>query len=993
MKNGVKLLLYWGAYVLICLLFIETGYGQSRSLVTGTVVNETNKPLAGVTVNADENGNQAQRQTTATDANGMFRFTDLKVGIPYNLSFTYLGYHPQELPEFIVKSGDNNSVLIRMKISKATNLSEVVVVGYGTQKKQNITGSIATVKAEDLTDVASPNVGSLLQGKVAGLEVSNSSGQPGAMPKVKVRGISSISASQVPIWVVDGVIQHDVPNLNPQDIESISVLKDAASAALYGSRGANGVIVVTTKAAKAGITTVNFSGKTGISVFNTGQFNVMNSQQLYDFWSAFPNTKDIPSWFNSSLTDVNTDWIAMGTQHGVVQDYNLSVSGGTDKTRVYAAGNYFQEKGTVKGMVYDRFTGRLNLDQKLGDKITFSPKLFASYTKTDNRQHDINALFTYLPWDRPYDDKGNVINAQAAGSGWRGRDLSNYYYDLQWNYTQGNRYNAMVNLDFSYKILPFLEFKSTNNLTYLVDKGLIYTDPQSISGLADNGRIKNSNAYRTTRFSNQMLTFNKTFGLHSLNALAAYEYNDYKYDDNSATGIGIVSGITVLSGASKASGVTGTANHYAFQSMLMNANYSYDDRYVLQASFRRDGSSRFGSNTKYGNFFSFSGAWNIHREAFFDSSTVNFLRLKAAYGGVGNTPETLYPQYELFSVNAQYNGTPTVFPSALGNKNLTWEKSYSTNIGVETGLFDRLNLTLELYRKNTSDLLHFVPLPDVSGYKGYWDNIGRVMNKGAELTIDAKLVRGAAFSWDLGFNLGINRNKVMELYGGSRQINGNQVIEEGNDINTWYMRKWMGVNAENGTPQWEIIDNKTGEKSLTGNYAAASLQKVGRATPDYFGGISTKMNYNHFYLTANMAFTKGIQVYNAGRELFDSDGAYATYNQMDLKSGWSRWTADHTNATHPQALFGGNNRSNGTSSRYLEDGSYLRLRNVTLGYKWTGKMLERLKVKGINTNISIDNIFTITNYSGIDPEAAASGGTTSPYPLPKRIMFGLDIQF
>jgi len=947
--------------------------------VSGRVTDESGMgiPGASVTIKGTKNG-------TSTDPDGNFKISVKNEDI---LQISFTGYTSQEIPV-------RNQSVVNVQLKEEHKvLSEVVVVGYGSQKKQNITGSIAIVKGEDLKDATSPNVSSLLQGKVAGLEVANSSGKPGSAPTVKIRGVSSISASKVPIWVVDGVIQHDVPNLNPADVESISVLKDASSAALYGSRGANGVIVVTTKAAKEGKTSIAFSSKTGVSNFNMAQFKLMDGQQLYDYWGSFANQKDLPDWYKSNLLQTNTDWVKLGTQHGLTQDYNLSVSGGTEKARIYAGGNYYKENGSVRGMSFDRYTGRLNLEYKISDKVTFSPKLYTSYSQTDDRQHSINAMFTYLPWDNPYTADGKVVNAQAAGSNWRGRDLSNYLYDLQWNYSNSGRFNAMANADFSYKVLPFLEFKSTNNITYYSTKGLVYTDPQSIAGLADNGRIQNSNAYRTTRFTNQMLTFNKVLGKHSLNALAAYEFNDYKYEDNSATGKGIVPGITVLSAASTALGVTGVKNDYAFQSVLMNANYSYADRYVLQASFRRDGSSRFGSNSKYGSFYSVSGAWNIHQEAFFKSTALNYLRLKAAYGGVGNTPETLYPQYELFSVNAQYNGRPTAFPSALGNRNLTWEKTYSTNIGVEAGLYNRVNFTLELYQKNTSGLLHFVPLPYISGYNGYWDNIGRVLNKGLELTVDAKVIKTEILTWNLNFNLGLNRNKVKELYGGKKQINGNQVIEEGQDINTWYMRNWVGVKPEDGTPQWEIIDSNTGAKTLTGNYAQASLQRAGNATPKYFGGVNTDLNYKNWSLSANLAFTQGILVYNAGRELFDSDGAYATYNQMQLKDGWSRWTPENRNATHPQAFYGGNNRSNGVSTRYLEDGSYLRLRNVALSYKINNRLLDRLNVKGVTASIALDNVFTITKYSGLDPEAAANGDNNSPYPLPKRIMFGIDVKF
>jgi len=952
---------------------------QQRT-VRGRVTDTNNQPLAGVSIH--EVGVQG-----GTTSNEQGEFSITIQGDNAVLRFSYVGYSPREIPV-------QDSYLTVVLTEAFADLQEVVVVGYSMQRKENITGSVATVSGDDLTDVASPNISNLLQGKVAGLDVSAGTGQPGQLPTIRIRGVSSIRSSRDPIWVVDGVIQHDTPRLNPQDVESISVLKDASSAALYGSRGANGVIVVTTRRAKEdGQTTITFSSKTGATAFNTGGFELMTGPELYDFWSTFGNQSGIPDWYTPDLLNTDTDWQHLGTQTGLIQDYNLSINGNSGKTSLFSALNYFKEDGSVKGMSFERYAGRLNLDYKVTEKFTLQPKLAVTYSKTRDQQHSLYGIYTNLPWDNPYDEAGNPVNAQAPGSGWRGRDLSNYLYDLQWNYTNNNVFNTMVNLDASYQLLPYLTFKTTNNLTYYVADGMEYVDPRSIAGLADQGRLQNSNAYRTTRFTNQMLTFNKAYDDHTIDALVAYEYNDYMYKNNTGTGKGIVPGITIPSGASGPLSVSGTTNDYAFQSVLMNVNYSYTDRYVLQGSFRRDGSSRFGSNSKYGNFFSVSGAWNIHNELFFESKAIDFLRLKAAYGGVGNTPETLYPQYELFSVNAQYNGDPTAFPSELGNKDLTWEKTYSTNIGLETSFFGRAQLMLEVYNRQTSGLLHYVPLPYISGYNGYWDNIGSVRNRGLEVTLDADIIRSEAFQWNLGLNVGVNRNKITELYGGARQINGNQVYEEGYDINTWFLRKWAGVNPENGTPQWEAVNASTGEATITGNYAAATLQHVGTATPDYFGGLNTSLKYGNLHLSANFAFTQGIMVYNGGRELFDSDGAYATYNQMRLKGDWTRWSPETPNATHPQAFYGGNNRSNGVSSRYLEDGSYIRLRNVNLGYQFRGSWLERLRIKSLNASVSIDNLFTITDYSGLDPEAAAMGSTSSPYPLPRRTMFGLDIQF
>ncbi|MBD8487799.1 SusC/RagA family TonB-linked outer membrane protein [Echinicola sp. CAU 1574] len=950
--------------------------------ITGKVIDSTGEPLLGVSILV-----KGTTTGTVTDLDGSFSLTGIDENAVLQLSF--IGFKSKE----VSVSGMNQLEVVLEE--DAQGLEEVVVTGYTTQKRENLTGSIAVVDGDKLKDITSPNVGNMLQGKMAGVDIVTSSGTPGALPTIRIRGKNSIRSSVDPIWVVDGVIWHGTPNLNPSDVESISVLKDAASAALYGSRGANGVVVVTTKSAKgADVSSFNLSAKTGVSLFNTGGFKISNSQEMYDLWGQFPNQNAVPDYYTEDLLNTDTDWLDVGTQAGTVQDYNLSYSGTSGKARIYTTGNYFKEEGSVKGYTYERLSGRFNVDYDVSEKFTFKPKLAATYTTTENRQHSIYDMYRNLPWDNPYDEAGNVVNPQSGDVTWYGRDNRNYLYDLQWNYSDDATFNILANMDFQYDITDNLSFISTNNITYYNSEGFSYTDPRSNGGLADNGRISNSMAKRITRFTNQMLSYTKSFDDHFINALVAYEYSDYVYNDLSATGKGIVPGATIISSTSEPTTIGGTKNDYAFQSYLLNANYGFKSKYNAQISFRRDGASRFGENKKYGNFFAISGSWNIHRESFFSSKAFSYLRLKAAYGGVGNTPSSLYPQYELYSLDAQYNGDPAAIPTTLGNDNLTWEKTYDSNIGVEFGLWNRLDGVLEVYNKSTSGLLHFVPLPNISGYDGYYDNIGGVRNSGIEFTLGADVLQAASgFNWRLDFNIGKNINEITELYEGRSQVSGQTIIEEGENIDTWYMRKWAGVNPEDGTPQWETVDPSTGEVSITGSYSAASLQKVGTSTPDFFGGLSSYMQFKNFYLNATMAYSHGARVYHSARELFDSDGAYPTYNFMQLQDGWSRWTPENPNATHPQPIYGGNNNAHKASSRYLEDASFIRMRNVTLGYTIPTHITNAWKINGLSAYISADNLFTITDYSGLDPEAAVNGDNSSPYPLPRRLSFGVNLSF
>lgn len=950
-----------------------------QSMIRGRVMS-AGESLPGVTVSIKDQPTQA----TATDMEGNF---SLEAPVGSTLVFQMVGFETVEV------SATSQTMTINMNPS-ITSLDEIVVTGYSTQKKENITASVATVDGDDLRDVSSPSVGNMLQGKVAGVDVVSSTGRPGDNPNIRIRGRSSIYSDISPLWVVDGVIQHGVPNINPNDVESMSVLKDAAATTQYGSRGTNGVIVVTTKRAKAGEGTLNVNLKSGISQFNHGNFKLMNSQQIYDAFQQFRNQSDIPANITEDVLANDFNWVDNGTQDAAMHDLSVSYVARTDKASVYFGGNYFTEEGTVKGYQYDRWAGRLNIDYFINDRITFKPKVNVTYTSNDNAQHSLYQMYLNLPWDNPFDPSGKLVTPRIQDINWYGRDDNNYLYDLQWNYGNGEIFDIQFNADFDVKISDHFTFVSTNNFAYYNSNSFSYTDPNSVGGLSTQGSVYTSNGRRNVRFTNQMLKFDRSFGDHNVNAFAAYEYMDYVYKDMGATGIGIVAGSEILNNTSEPQDISGTKNDYAANSGIINVAYNYADKYNAQASYRIDGSSRFGGEKQYGSFYAVSGAWNVHREDFFQSDRFDYLRLKASYGLVGNVPTALYGSYDLFNLNAQYNGAPAAYPGQLGNPLLTWETSKDFNLGLEFGLMGRFTFTADYYNKNTDGLLHFVALPATAGYSGYYENIGAVSNKGVEFAIGANIFSPESpFQWRLDVNFARNINRIEELVDGKDQPAGNKRYSEGRDIDSWYMRKWAGVDPENGDPLWETIDAETGAVTTTNNYNSASLQFVGTSTPDFLGGFASAMQFKNFYLNASFAFNKGAYAYNAGRELFDSDGAYPFYNQMVLQDGWSRWSESNPNATHPVAVYNGGTNSNKTSSRYLEDASFIRLRNVTLGYTFPESITSKLNVKGLGAYISGDNLWISTKFSGIDPEAALYGDATSQYPSPKRLTFGLNVSF
>ncbi|MEN8186073.1 MAG: TonB-dependent receptor, partial [Bacteroidota bacterium] len=904
------------------------------------------------------------------------------------LLITFMGYYDQE-----VSVQGKTIINIQLEVNKNL-LDEVVVVAYGTQKREAVTSSVATVKADELIDLTESNVSSMLQGKVAGVQVSASGGSPGAAPAVLIRGMASLNGNVNPLWVVDGVIQHGTPVVNPNDVESVSVLKDASATSLYGSRGANGVIIITTKRAKEGVSELAFTTKFGVNQFNSGNFEVMNSQQLYDYHELMGNTTENMPWYTPELLNRDYNWIDNATQSALVQDYNVSYTANTDKVSTYMSGGYFNEEGTIKGSDFERYTFRLNLDYKVNDRLTLKPKVSFSFDERYGAEHNRYAMYTNLPWDLPFDEEGNTVKAQDSNE-WIGRDQSNYYYDLQWNYGENKVFNMSFNGDFEFKILDDLTYISTNNFTLYNSNGMSYTDPLSVSGEATNGSLANSTARRLTRLTTQMLKYTKEFDDHTFTALAGYEYNDYVYESMGAVGIGLIGGGTILDVTSEPKSISGYKNEYAMQSGFFNVDYSYKNRYYAKASVRRDGASNFGIDNQYGTFYAFGAGWNIHNEDFFESDNVNILKLRASYGSVGNRPGSLYPYQSTYSASTHYDAIPAATLSQYGNPDLSWEKSYETNIAIDARFFDRVSTTFEYYIKNTSDLLYYVDLPALSGFNGYWENVGELKNTGFEFVLSADVFKGDDFNWNLGFNIGVNKNEITELFEDQTEIpRGNKIFKIGEDMNSWYMREWAGVHPGDGSPLWEVVNSETGEITYTSNYNEATQQLVGNGTPDFIGGFTSNMEYKGFTFDAMFSFVKGGEIYNSSRALYDSDGLYPTFNQQILHDDWSRWENPGDIASHPRAVYGGNNNSNKTSSRYLEDRSYLKLKNITLGYDIPIPSASKSYLSNVNVYFSGENLLTFTSFSGMDPEVGGlSGSTGNSYPVPKRYVIGLNFSF
>ena len=979
---------------------------QQTGKIKGTIVDsKTGEPVIGASVKV-----KGTKLAAVTDLNGEF---ELNTHANATLQISYVGFKETE-----VKASNG------MKISleeDTESLEEVVVVGYGTQKKESLTGAMANIKGEKLKDITSATVENMLNGKVSGVYVAPGSGRPGSTGAIIIRGQTSINGATAPLWVVDGVIVgNSAGDLNPDDIETMTVLKDAASTAIYGSEGANGVVVVTTKQAKHEKMSISLSAKAGLSTLNRGNLEMMDGAEFYDYYKSFQNVESVnfPRW-NEDLRNSNFDWFKLAKKTGSTQDYNLTLNGGSENIQSMFTLGYFKEEGAVKGYDMNRYSTRIKVVYKPYEWLTIKPNISGSRTNDKDKQYSVGAMYSMMPWDSPYDENGNLVPNYYAG--WVNSKATNYLNDLAaGDYSTSTTYDLSGGLDFDIKITPWLTFSSVNNYSYYNSQTHGYYDPKSSSGEGVNGRTTEYNYVSTRRYTNQLLRFKKSWGKHNVNALLAYEFNDYemKYTDVYATGF--ISGFEDFMTAAKPEMATGYRTAWAKQSYFTQWRYDYDSRYYGELSLRRDGRSNFGSNNRYGNFFSVSGAWNINNESWFKADWVDQLKLRAAFGSVGNVPTSLYPSYSLYSVGATYNENPGALISQIGNKDLTWEKTYTTGVGVDASFWqNRLHATLDYYIKNTSNILYQVPVTGLVGVTSIWKNIGKMRNTGIELTVGGDIIRTKDLTWNVTANISHNSNELRDLYK-QRDANGNYVVkpvlisdgtsiagtaqrilEIGEPVDTYYMKEWAGVNPEDGKPQW-YMDDANGNKVVTDNYSKASYYKCGKASPDVYGSFSTSLFYKNFDLQANFGYSLGGQIYSYYRQEFDSDGAYAgDRNQMKLQKGWSRWEKPGDIATHPRAMYNNQDKGNLASSRYLESSDYLKLRSLTLGYNFD---LKKYGIQTLRLSVSGENLFTITDYSGVDPELPAgtndkgvlsvtSTGGTSVYPAVRKFMLGVNLTF
>lgn len=963
--------------------------------VTGSVKDEKGEALVGVTVTMKNSSGIG----TSTDMNGEF-----SLNIPENLVtnatlvFSYIGYVP-------VEAEVAGKTRFDMALTATVNqLEQVVVVGYSAKKVKYLSSSVATISSAKLRDVTSNELPNLLQGKAPGVVVSTSSGDPTSAGKILIRGAGTISAGTSPLIVVDGNIGG---NYNPVDVESITVLKDVAATGLYGSRAANGVIIVNTKMGKAGKTEISFNNTIGFSQATTGNFKLMNSQQLFDFQKDF-----YPR--NPSVLSTDTDWWNEAFRTGFVNSHNVSASGGNEKTTFYISGNYYKEQGTQIENDKTGYNFRTNLQSQLTKKLT-AKVLFNGTFNKDNyaNSNTLYDAYNNLPFDPAYNADGSPIDARSY-TGWLGRDRENFLHSVQYNYSKAQSLTITTDVNLDYDLTDKITLSSYNRVNFGNGLSAWYNDRRTKQGGANGGELNNRTDYSNRLLTSNRIRYTEDFGKHGLTLLGVAEAETSRSSFTTADGKGLPAGHDVMSVATDVRlNPTGANEQVGFRKFLGQADYNYDNKYFLVGSFVNEFSSLFGKNNSSGNFFQLGASWILSNENFLkDNNSITFAKLRASHGTVGNADGiSNFASLGLYSISsdASYSGLPGAFPSQKGNPNLTWEKIKSSNIGFDLSFFNRIDLVVDAYVKEASELLYRKPLAATTGYSYVWQNAGSIRNKGIEFSLTSTNFKTKDFEWETNLNMGFNRNKVLELSGGATVFNSGarQPIAVGHNMDEFNMPIWAGVNPDNGQPQWErIITAADGNitKELTSTYSqaqtATSRQFTGKtAAPKFTGGLSNTLTYKGLTLSAFFNFVVGNYVYNESRVYFDNDGLYESYNQMVPAKGWTRWEKPGDIATHPKAIVGGNKDSNQSSTRYLENASYIRLRNVRLGYSLPDNILGKTGFSKIAVFVSGDNLWTGTKFSGPDPEASlsqielSSGLSSIRYPISKKYLFGINFSF
>ncbi|AYB30013.1 SusC/RagA family TonB-linked outer membrane protein [Chryseolinea soli] len=959
----------------------------AQSVVTGKVTSTGGEPLPGVSVLL-----KGTSTGSLTDADGNYTINATEG----TLVFSFIGYKPVE-----ALIGGRTTVDVSME-DDVTTLEQIVVVGYGTQEKKDITGAVGVVDQKAMASRPNTQFGNLIQGKAAGVQVIVPSGKPSAGFSIRVRGATSISGNNEPLYVVDGVPSSDTRTLNPADIESISVLKDASSAAIYGAQGANGVVLITTKRGKTGTPKVDFNAYTGFSSA-WRKLKVLNSEQYRDLMTEFGQTTD---W---SQYTANTDWQNEIFQNGRSQNYQLGISGKTDKTNYYISGGWMQQIGSVRSSEMDRYNFKVNLEQKMNDWLTVGTNL--NYM----RYHDVDVS------DNLNVNSGGVILGMLSTPPNIGIFRPNGTYSANpfqdWENpvagTDGSDRNyknqrLLGNVYAEINFLPDLKFRSNVGTDYQMGMNDYFLNPFMTSyGRAKKGIGRNEVNLTNYYIIDNTLSYKKTIDQHNFSALVGSVIQKYRWENNKIEKTGYSSAsVPTTNAGSTITEATNDKSEKSNASFIGRVTYDYAGRYLLTANFRADGSSSFGPNKRFGYFPSVSVGWRISEESFFQGvQAVSDLKLRAGWGVVGND-QGGYAYIGRVASGANYpiGGViqPGTYPESIQNNDLKWESTEQTNLGLDFSILNsRVQFSADAYLKNTSGLLLNVPLPKSTGFDSGLQNVGKVQNKGLEFQVLSHNLVGD-LTWDTDFNISFNRNKV--IYTQGQQIVGGGVAGrgdgsytvEGKPMAMFYGYVAGGVDPATGNAYY--ID-KNGESTFTPS--ADDRTFIGNPNPNFYYGMTNTLGYKNFGLSIFLQGTQGNDILNATR--IETEGMTDAKNQSQAVA--HRWRAPGDVTDIPKASWGSTDNSR-LSTRFVEDGSYMRVKAVTLSYNVPSTVLSRVKMSNLKVYVTGENLFTFTNYKGYDPEVSAFGNDSNnqtknialgidygTFPQTRNLIFGVNVSF
>ena len=960
------------------------------------------------------------------------------------------------------------------------SLDEVIMVAYGTSTRSTFTGSASVIGQNQIKDIPTESFQNALVGKIPGVQVTSGSGQAGATTSIHIRGVGSMNASNEPLYVIDGVpvtsgnsgqlsdyiysTNNVMATINPSDIESITILKDAAASSLYGSRAANGVVLVTTKKGKNGKPKISFKSALGFTpTWATDNYEEASVQEqvnmLYQIFhdyrtsagrdETFANTdalnrlngkfKKHGYFFETAGTGlyenvmikgmddgkVNRegkyyDWEKALFRTGMYNSNDLSVSGGTENTKYYSSLSYTKDESRIRINDFDRVTGRVNLSQKIGRFVDFNSNVNVAKTNKSGFNDTRNTGGNYFMQTRnllwpmywPTDYKTELPWTARFGS----LGQNNVYYDNEWN-NNAATLRISANESLSVNILPELTVKTVFSYDNTQSKDHIYYSANHFSGSTTNGSVTEMTTNANRVVSSTTANYNKDFGLHGLGLLVGYEAEKNLTDYQRSSG-------TILPSSSVPTVATAgklDASAYSWSntltSILSRLEYNYDQKYYASASYRRDGSSRLGPDTRYGDFWSVAGSWRINKESFMENSSLfNDLRVRASYGVNGTLPSDNFGWRSLISYGNKYMETPGGGISTIADPNLTWETSYTSNLALEFGLLNqRIYGTIEYFNRKSKDLLQDVPISNITGFSSVLKNVGEINNNGLELSLGADLVRNGNFRWSANVNAAFIKSKVNKLYANKGETKGQDIIwydptggdaraqfiyREGESTRSFYGYEWAGVDPENGKSRWYVNDPanpKAGAFDLNGrgasyNFGDANYVILGNAMPKVFGGFSTDVEYKGLTLGFNFNYKIGGYIYDGAFKDVADDGYY--WERIRSKYYYDNlWTPDNKGGIFPK--LSGNDLTDPQqySSRQMTDASFLRLKNVTLAYNLPSSFISRVGVSNARVYFNGLNLLTFSKYKIADPEVNSYGTRGWETPIGKTYTFGIEFSF